>query len=360
MQYLIPFLIAFFGAVFLTNVFRRLAIKHGLVFVPRARDLHKKPVPRIGGPAIFITFVIVSILFLVFSSRYGAGIDKHVIGLWVGSLIICGSMLIDDIHGLKPAQKFAFQFLAVAAIISSGIGIETLPNPFGGTGLNLNSIYIPIITYHGIVYHFSLWSDLLTLVWLVGMMNIINFVDGVDGLAGGVSFIGVMTIFFLSIHLIFPQPQTALLAITLAGAIAGFLVWNFPPAKIFMGDSGSMFLGFALGVLTIVSGGKLATVFLVLGFFIIDGIIVVIGRLARGENPFTTPDKTHLHHRFLSAGFTPKQSVLSLYVISAGFAWVALRSSTQNKMIAAGILVILVIFLTLILRQIRISRERAS
>jgi len=358
MQYLVPFLLSFFGAVFLTGVFRRLGIKHKLVSAPRARDIHKKPVPRIGGPAIFISFLVVSILFLVFSSRYGAGIDKHVVGIWTGSLIICGSMLIDDIRGLKPIQKFIFQFLAVVAIISSGIGIETLPNLLGGEPLNLNAIYIPIFTFNGIVYHFSLWSDLLTLVWLVGMMNVINFVDGVDGLAGGVSFIGVMTIFFLSINLMLPQPQTALLAITLAGATAGFLVWNFPPAKIFMGDSGSMLLGFILGALTIVSGGKLATVFLVMGFFIIDGIIVVIGRLIRGENPFTTPDKTHLHHRFLSAGFTPKQAVISLYIISTGFAWVALRSSTQNKMIAAGILVILVILLTLILRQIRISREQ--
>lgn len=358
MQYFIPFLLSFLGSVFLTSFVRQFGIKHKLVSTPRKRDVHKKPVPRIGGPAIFISFIIISILFLVFSSQYGTGVDKHIVGLWIGSLIICGSMLIDDVYGLKPIQKFLFQFLAVVAIVASGIGIETLPNPLGGAPLNLNSIYIPIITYHGIVYHFSLWSDLLTLIWLVGMMNIINFVDGVDGLAGGVSFIGVVTIFFLSIRLVSPQPQTALLAITLAGAIAGFLVWNLPPAKIFMGDSGSMLLGFLLGALTIVSGGKLAAVFLVLGFFIIDGIIVVIGRLIRGENPFTTPDKTHLHHRFLSAGFTPKQAVISLYVISASFAWVALRSSTQNKMIAAGILVVLVILLTLILRQIRISREK--
>lgn len=358
MQYLIPLLLSFFCAVFLTGVFRRIGIKYRLVSVPRARDIHKKPIPRIGGPAIFISFVVISILFLVFSSRYGTGVDKHIVGLWIGSLIICGSMLIDDIRGLKPIQKFSFQILAVVVVVASGIGIETLPNPLGGAPLNLNSIYIPIITYHGIVYHFSFWSDLLTLIWLVGMMNIINFVDGVDGLAGGVSFIGVITIFFLSINLVVPQPQTALLAITLAGAIAGFLVWNLPPAKIFMGDSGSMLLGFLLGALTIVSGGKLAAVFLVLGFFIIDGIIVVIGRLIRGENPFTTPDKTHLHHRFLSAGFTPKQAVISLYIISASFAWVALRSSTQNKMIAAGVLVILVVLLTLILRQIRTSREK--
>jgi UDP-GlcNAc:undecaprenyl-phosphate GlcNAc-1-phosphate transferase len=263
----------------------------------------------------------------------------------VGGIIIAFSMLIDDIKGLKAWQKFLFQIAVTLIIIASGIGINSLPNPFGAA-FNLNSVYIPIFSHNGIVYHFSLWSDLLTLVWMVGMMNVINFIDGVDGLAGGVSGIAAFTIFLLSISLAVNQPAVALISIILAGSCVGFLVWNFPPAKIFMGDSGSAFLGFMLGVLPLLSGGKLATAFLVLGFPIVDGLLVFGGRIRRKENPFTTPDKTHLHHRFLKANFSPRQAILSIYLISAAFGWVALRSTTENKVIAAVILVLLLLVIT--------------
>ena len=127
-----------------------------------------------------------------------------------------------------------------------------------------------------------------------------------------------------------------------------------------MGDSGSMFLGFTLGALTLISGGKLATAFLVLGFPIVDGLIVAIGRVVRGKNPFTTPDKTHLHHRFLEAGFSPKFALIFMYIIAIAFAWVALRSSTSNKLIAAGILVALLALIIFVLNRIRNYRERVK
>lgn len=346
MNYYLPFLFSFFVSIILTGFCRKIGIRFGIVSKPRPRDIHKKPIPRIGGIAIFVAFLIISLIFLLVGRRFG--IDKHLIGIWIGGSVIALSMLFDDIFTLRPWQKFLFQFLAVFVVIASGIGINVLSNPFGQP-LNLNSVYIPIVTLHGITYHFSLWSDLLTLVWLVGMMNILNFVDGVDGLAAGFSLIAAVTIFLLSISLKVNQPETAMISIILAGAVAGFLVWNFPPAKIFMGDSGSMFLGFMLGTLALISGGKLATTFLVLGFPIIDGLIVVGSRLRRHENPFTTPDKTHLHHRFLEAGFSQRQAVLSLYLIAILFAWVALRSGAQDKLIAAIVLVIAVFVLTRIL-----------
>lgn len=339
MLYAVSFVSTFLIATLLTGYFRRVGFKFGIVSEPRERDIHKKPIPRIGGLAIFVSFLLLSVIFIA------KGADKHIVGIWIGGGIIAFSMLIDDLYGLKAWQKLFFQFVAVFALIVSGIGLDKITNPFGGS-INLNSIYIPIFKYHGIVYHFSLISDLLTLIWIVGMMNIINFVDGVDGLAGGVSFIALITIFLLSIGLGDEQNQTAFLSLILAGATLGFLVWNFPSAKIFMGDCGAMFLGFILGALTLVTGGKLATVFLVLGFPIIDGLVVVGGRIRRGENPFTTPDKTHLHHRFLKAGFTPRQAIISMYAISIAFAWVALRSTTTNKIIAAVVLVILVFILT--------------
>lgn len=344
MLYFLPFLITFILAAILTNVCRKFGVKHNLVSTPRVRDIHKKPVPRIGGLAIFASFLIISLLWFLLDHFK---IEKHIIGMWLGATFIILVMFFDDLFGLKAWQKLLAQVVAAGIVIVSGIGINTLTNPFGGTALDLNSVYIPILTYHGITYHFSLWSDLITLIWLVGIMNIINFIDGVDGLAGGVSVIAALTIFMLSLAL--AQSSTALIAIIFAGAILGFLVWNFPPAKIFMGDTGSMFLGFMLGSLTLISGGKLATVFLVLGFPIVDGLIVVLGRVKRKENPFTTPDKTHLHHRFLKAGFSQRQAIICMYLISFLFAWVALRSNTKNKIIAAVILVFAVFLLTRIL-----------
>jgi UDP-GlcNAc:undecaprenyl-phosphate GlcNAc-1-phosphate transferase len=324
--------------------------------IPRARDVHKNPVPRIGGVAIVISFVIVLAIYLIknhslfqLGNGHLFGVDRGIYGILVGGLIIGLAMLFDDIYGIGAKKKLAMQILVALIVIASGIGIDHLSNPFG-PAINLNSIYIPLFHWHGVLYQFSLLSDILTLVWLVGMMNVINFIDGVDGLAAGQSFIAAFVIFMLSRTI--GQSGVAMISIILAGSSLGFLFFNFPPAKIFMGDSGSMFLGFVLGVLPLLSGGKLATVFLVLGFPIIDGLIVAGSRLLRGQNPMTTPDKTHLHHRFLNAGFTTRQAIFSLYIISIAFGWVALRSSTESKIIASIILVICVFLLILILNKI--------
>lgn len=362
MSYLLPFLATFLLSVLFTGFLWQSGIKLGLLVRPRTRDIHKEPVSRIGGLAIFFSFLIVSLLvFLVFdrdlyfSATRVFGLDSHLWAIWLGGFVITSGMFLDDLYGLSAKYKLAIQVLVAIIVISSGIGVDVLTNPLGGT-FNLNSVYIPMFSYHGVVYHFSLWSDLLTLIWLVGMMNVMNFVDGVDGLAGGQAVIASLTIFLLSVSLAVSQPATAMIAITLAGAALGFLVWNFPPAKIFMGDSGSMFLGFVLGILSLISGGKLATVFLVMGFPIIDGLIVAGTRLIRHQNPFTTPDKTHLHHRFLDAGFSPRQAILVLYLISASFGSAALSSSTKGKAMGIVLLVLLIFVLIYWLRKIRDNR----
>jgi len=355
MRYLILFLTAFIFSMCLTGIVRKFALSRGLLDKPRERDVHQSPMPRIGGLAIFLAFMAVSVITFAFifpAESFGQpflwGLDKRLLGIWAGALVITGTMLFDDLFGLKVWQKLGSQILVALILIASGIGIDHLTNPFGGE-FNLNSIYIPLLTYEGVTYHFSLLSDVLTLIWIVGMMNVVNFVDGVDGLASGQAAIAAITIFLLSLSPLVNQPATAMLAIILAGAAAGFLLWNFPPAKIFMGDSGSMFLGFLLGALPLISGGKLATAFLVLGFPIIDGVFVAASRLIKGKNPMTTPDKTHLHHRFLRAGFSRRQAVCIIYFISAAFGWVALRSTTQNKVIAAGVLAALLFGLVALL-----------
>ncbi|MEK9155862.1 MAG: MraY family glycosyltransferase [Patescibacteria group bacterium] len=362
MFYILPFIFSFLISVFLTGVARRLGCYFGIVSVPRPRDVHKVPVPRIGGLAIFTTFILVALVYFLYVVPEWAfatgkiwGIDYRLGGIAVGGLILVVAMLVDDVRGLGVRQKFLFQFLSVVAVIGGGVGIDFLSNPFGGV-INLNSVYLPIMTVGGTTYHFSLWSDLLTLVWLVGMMNVMNFIDGVDGLAGGISIIAAFTVFLLSVSIMVNQPGTALLAIILAGATAGFLVWNFPPAKIFMGDTGSMFLGYMLGTLALISGGKLATAFLVMGFPIIDGILVAGARIIRRQNPFTTPDKTHLHHRFLRAGFTPRQAILSLYMIAVAFGYMAIFFKTMDKVFAAFVLVVLVVVLAKFLNYLANKR----
>ena len=257
----------------------------GLLTQPRQRDIHKEPISRLGGLGIFGSFLIVSlIVFLVikpdlrFSTDLIFGLDSRLWAIWFGGLAITVIMFLDDLYDLSAPEKLLAQISAAILMIGCGIGIDHITNPFGGT-INLNSIYVPLFSYGGVVYHFSLWSDLLTLVWIVGMMNVMNFVDGVDGLASGQAAIAALTIFLLSISMAVNQPATAMIAIIVCGASLGFLVWNFPPAKIFMGDSGSMFLGFILGVLALISGGKLATLLLVLGFPIVDGLIVTFSRL---------------------------------------------------------------------------------
>lgn len=356
MSYIIAIIFTFALSLILTDLVRKFAIARGLLSQPRSRDSHKKPLPRIGGLAIFLSFLLVSMIYFIFinpgadiSTGHWLGLDKKIVGIWLASLVIVSVMLIDDLKELPALVKLFFQLIAVAVVIAAGIGIDFLPNPFGQV-INLNSIYIPLNLF-GTTYHFSLWSDLLTAVWLIGMMNIVNFIDGVDGLAAGISAIAGLTLFFLS--LIVAQSAVAMIAIILVGATLGFLCWNFYPAKIFMGDCGSMFLGLMLGVLPLISGGKLATAFLVLGFAIVDGLIVAGARIWRGKNPLTTPDKTHLHHRFLAAGFSVPQAVISMYVIAALFGWVALRTTTLNKIIASSILIVLVAALILVLNYIK-------
>ncbi len=361
--YIFEFLSAFALSLFLTWLVRGYCLKNSIVVMPRKRDVHKEPMPRIGGVAIFASYFVVSLIFFkfihpefIFEKTQILGIDKHLFGIWLSGFVITFAMLFDDLKGLKAWHKLLIQIFVVLIIIASGIGINTLSNPFGNT-INLNSVYIPLFSYNGVLYHFSLWSDLLTLVWIISMMNIINFVDGVDGLAGGLSFIAAMTIFFLSIATYVNQPATASISIILAGATLGFLIWNFPPAKIFMGDSGSMFLGLMLGLLPLITGGKLATVFLVLGFPIVDGFFVAISRLVRGKNPVTSPDKTHLHHRFLRAGFTQRQSILFLYGFAILFSFVALQSTTMLKIIYSVILVLLTFGLIMTLNKIEKIRK---
>lgn len=325
------FIIAGALSFLLTLFFRFFSFKIGAVDYPDERKIHRKPVARLGGIALFISFFIIVFSFLP--------IGKHLLGLFFGGLVLLFFGALDDIFQLKPFVKLIGQIIAALIIVISGIGISFITNPFGGL-VYLDMLKIPL-SILGTTYHFTVWADLFTIFWIVVIINAVNFLDGLDGLAAGVSGISALIIFFLSLSINVSQPQTAFLALALSGVAFGFLVLNFNPAKIFMGDSGSMFLGFVLAVLAIFSGGKVATALLILGLPILDLIWAVIRRVLAGKSPFK-PDKKHFHHVLLRKGLTQKQAVLSIYSITLIFGILALIFQSLYKLIALIILFILV------------------
>jgi UDP-GlcNAc:undecaprenyl-phosphate GlcNAc-1-phosphate transferase len=336
-QYILPILATFALSAVLTPIVRDFALKKGYFDNPAPRKIHGSPTPRLGGIAIFISFILVIIGFLIFAPDRLAftdkkilGIDQNLLGVILGGLVLVGAGIYDDIKGLNPFLKFFFQLIAAGLVALFGIKIFWLSNPFGN------------------VIVLGSWSAVLVIFWIVLMTNVVNWLDGLDGLATGVSGIAALTIFILSLQSFVNQPYTALLAIIVFGACLGFLPYNFNPAKIFLGDSGAMFLGFIIAVLAIISGGKIATAFLVLGIPIFDAIWVILRRIFHRQAPWTA-DAKHLHHRFLQTGLTQRQAVLILYGLSASFGLLSLFSQTRGKFWAAIILVGIMLILATIL-----------
>jgi len=332
---------------------------------PRKRDLHQKPIPRLGGLAIVKAFLAVLIILIIifkdtgpvaFGFPYkvlGVSVDKRLLGIILATILLSAVMLRDDLKGVRPFWKLLTQIGAALILIAAGVGITYLNNPFGLT-INLDTIKIPV-QIGGSVYHLVLWADLLLVLWVVLLTNATNFIDGLDGLAASISMVAGVILILLSLKV--GQTATALLSGILTGAIIGFLPFNLPPAKMFLGDTGSMFLGLMLAVLTVISGGKFATVLLVFGLVIIDAIYVVVKRIIAGKNPFTTPDKSHLHHRFLAAGLSPVATLIIIVLVSLAFGLAGLLLYGKIKIIMIGVLAIgsLAMFIALDKSKVRIK-----
>ncbi len=341
MNYGLAFVVATGLSLAITPLVRRLALRLGAIDRPTGgRKLHARPTARLGGLAVAVAFVASILIFVP--------IDRRLVGLLAGAVVILAIGAIDDLRGLKPWVKLAGQFAAAGLTLAGGIGISAITNPFGHSlaldwgrfALHLGSLR----------FHITPIANLLSLIWIVGLINVINFLDGVDGLAGGVSAIAAFILFLLalSVH----QPLVAVMALVLAGSALGFLPYNFAPASIFLGDSGAYFLGLILALLAIYSGGKLATAFLVLGFTIIDGLLTVLRRIYHRNSPFKA-DRTHLHHLLLDYGLSQRQTVLALYLLSLVFGLVALLASALIKLIAVIVLALLVTILVTSLLQRR-------
>ncbi|HEM61236.1 MAG TPA: undecaprenyl/decaprenyl-phosphate alpha-N-acetylglucosaminyl 1-phosphate transferase [Chloroflexi bacterium] len=327
--FLLTFAVAFLGALLLTPLVGRAAPRLGFVDTPgRPKHVHRVPVPRLGGVALFFPFLAAVLLTLLLPIERKDPLELHrLAGLLVGSTIVFGLGVCDDRRELGPLPQLALQFVAASVAIGCGITIAEIANPFGG----LIELTLPVTVG-------------FTLFWIMGMMNTVNWLDGLDGLAGGVTVIASVLLFAHSYRL--GQYSVSLLPLALAGCALGFLPFNFHPARVFMGTSGALFLGFALGTLAIIGGAKMATALLVMGIPILDVGWQIINRLRLGRSPFLG-DRGHLHHRLLDLGFSHRHVVLLFYGLCAAFGALALiLSSGFQKLLALllmGILALVIL-----------------
>lgn len=320
MFFVLPILVSVVLSFFLTRLAASFAQKRGLVDYPAPRKVHQSPLPRLGGVAIALTFFTIAIAHkFIYPEIFAQIPESRFWGAVLGSLILVLAGIWDDILGLSPFKKLLFQILAALTVVSFGIGIDYLRTPFGN------------------VFYFSpLFSKFFTIFWIVFLVNVVNFLDGLDGLAAGFSTIAFSVLFFLAINPPVLQPATALLALILASSSFGFLFLNFHPAKIFMGDSGSMFLGYWLAIISLISGGKIAASFLVLAIPIFDAFWVILRRIFLRKSPFLA-DKKHLHHRLLSIGLPQGAAVWILWLLAAISGIVALQGGTPQEKLRSGI-----------------------
>ena len=272
----------------------KLAYKIGAVDKPNARKVHTKIMPRMGGLGIYLAYIIV-----VLATQK---MNMQLAGLLLGSTILVVLGIFDDMKDLNAKFKLLIQILAAVIVMAFGVRIEFMTNVFGGGAIYLDILSLPI-----------------TLLWIVGITNAINLIDGLDGLAGGIATIAALSM--AVVGWIYGQYLMASMAIILAGATMGFLRYNFHPAKVFMGDTGSLFLGFNLSVLAIMGVAKsvtfisLAAPVLVLGVPIFDTFFAILRR-KMNHKPIFAADKDHLHHRLLGMGFSHRKTVLIIYAIS--------------------------------------------
>ncbi len=348
MVYLFGFFVAMTLAAALTPPVMRLARAGDIMDVPGdPRKIHARPTPLLGGIAVWaaLCFAVAgAVLFAPDALLFGSLKIKHLIGLGLGGLVLMIGGALDDAYNLRPGRQFLFSVAAALLLIASGIGIREITNPLGGT-VNLVWWERVLWWHNDIGYRVSLPADFLSFVWILGAIYATKFLDGVDGLVSGITGIGALIIMFLATTTRYYQSEVGLLAALVSGVFFGFLIWNWHPAKIFLGTGGSTLAGFLLGALAIISGGKIATALLVMGAPLFDMIWVIFRRIFMEHRLPTVGDRKHLHHRLLDAGLSQRKVALLLYLVSAIFGSAALFLQSREKVIALGLLfVLLMIF----------------
>ena len=318
-DFILVFIIAGGTSYLLTPLAKKIAHKVGAIDIPKDnRRVHVTPIPRLGGLAIYVGTVL-GILYL-------GDFSKEIIGLLVGGTVIVITGVMDDIFQLSAKFKLLFQVISAVILFGFGYRITFLGNPLTG-----DYIFFPMIL-----------SLIVTVIWIVGITNTINLIDGLDGLAAGVAVIASASLAYIAI--INGRPDAALITLAVSGSALGFLPHNFNPAKIFMGDAGSLFLGYMLAAISIMGTMKGVTVIatvvpiLALGLPIFDTAFAILRRLIN-KKPIMEADKGHLHHRILSQGLGHKKTVILLYSLS-GILGVAAVLINRKMIIDAIVLII--------------------
>jgi len=333
--------VMFFTALILsfliTPFIIRLALKLGAMDVPKDnRRVHKSPTPLIGGLAIYMAFTIAVIIFMPLNRESIE--NREVIGLIAGGTFITISGLLDDIRPMKARTKLCLQVVGALILISSGITIRYVTNPFDRVyGMSdIGWLSIPA-----------------TIFWIVGVTNAFNLIDGLDGLAAGIASISCLTLFVVSV--LNNRVDAAILTLTLAGSTIGFLPYNFNPAKIFMGDTGAQFLGFILAAISIQGAIKSAAAIVItvpilaMGLPIYDTLMAMLRRFIN-KRPVMEADRGHFHHKLLDLGLSQKQAVFVMYLIS-GFLGVSAIFATELNTIQSFFMLIFVLCVVAIISR---------
>lgn len=355
-KYYIPFFIALIMTYLLTPLAKRIAYKIGAIDVPKdGRRVHTKPMPKLGGLAIYLSTMI-TITGAVLLDKIP--FDKSLVAIMLGGTVIVVVGIIDDIKPISAKFKFVAQIVVAIILVMGNVTISFVENPFiqGFSPIHLDILAIPA-----------------TIFWVVGITNTVNLIDGLDGLAAGVGGIASLSMFFVASNLIIQYPIYAsiygvvmIMSAVLAGASFGFLPHNFNPARIFMGDTGSLFLGYMLSVISITGVMKRVTIvsvilpILILGLPIFDTTFAIIRRVMN-KRPISEADKGHLHHRLLERGLTHKQTVLTLYVICIALGSLAVILTgvdTETTMITFGIIMAFILILGNQIGVIDLKREK--
>lgn len=323
--FIISFIFTFLSVPFV----KRVAHKIGAIDIPKdARRMHKKPIPRLGGLAIVFGFLVSVLCF--------GDLSRQMYATLTGAMIIVALGIIDDCRDLNAMLKFVIQIAAALVVVIGGdlkIDVFTNPNIFSENPYWVLPGWLSIV---------------LTIVWIVFITNAVNFIDGLDGLAAGVSAIMSVSLVFIALRV--GEADIALIGIALMGACFGFLPYNFNPATIFMGDTGSTFLGFMLASLSIQGVFKsyaiisFAVPLLILGLPLFDAMFAMIRRVLTGKSPMTA-DRGHLHHRLIDMGFSQKQTVFILYAISGVLGITAVVLAESGAMRALLLVICVLIFL---------------
>lgn len=319
-------------SILITPLVKKFAVSIKVMDVPKdERRVHNKPIPLLGGLAIYASFIITLIL------KQGS-ISYTEKGIIIGATIIVIGGILDDKYDIKPWQKLVFQIGAAICLMLFNIRIISLTNPFSSGSMS----YLNVGQLFGI---------LLTIIWVVGITNAFNLIDGLDGLAAGIAFISSGTI--LVVGFLNGRYEAVTLTSILCGAVLGFLPYNYNPASIFMGDTGSQLLGFLLAAISIEGAVKSAAAFaiavpiLALGLPIYDTLFAMVRRKINGK-PIMQADRGHLHHRLLDMGLTQRQAVLVMYLISAalgGLAIIAAQLSSAREYFLLAFVMVVLVFL---------------